>query len=86
MSSPILYQFCSQALDHYASHKQAHALSVGSATMHYENEELALPDWAEEVCRNDPKFLAVVKQVRAEFDEKCKNREHPGPSFLHTLD
>ena len=46
-----------------------------------------LPPWVEEVCSSDPKALAAIKEIRANFEEGFKkNHGHPEPSFLEALD
>ena len=46
-----------------------------------------LPPWVEEVYSSDPKLLAEIKEVRANFEEAFKkDHGHPEPSFLEALD
>ena len=46
-----------------------------------------LPPWVEEAYSSDPKLLAEIKEVRANFEEAFKkDHGHPEPSFLEALD
>ena len=46
-----------------------------------------LPPWVEEVYSSDPKLLAEIKEVRADFEDAFKkDHGHAEPSFLEALD